>query len=126
AVGSAIAVDEAGPVLPVLVADACAHAVPASPAWARGPCVQWTSPPAPPLADRLAIESPPVTEPPETWLFLPVTRARELALPARSERTRAWSPPLAPLPARARSLTALAAEPVSPETALASLAAPLL
>src|SRR2546423_7005925 len=59
AVGLATAVDDAGPVLPVLVDEDCAHDVPESPDWASGVWSRWTSPPSPPLASTLAMESPP-------------------------------------------------------------------
>src|SRR5947209_1421650 len=126
AVGSAIAVEDAGPVLPVLVDEDCAHDVPESPDWATGDWSFLTLPPAPPSADTLAIESPPVTEPPVMRLLRPRTVTRALALPARSERARAPLPPKPPSPPAARSLSALIAVPVSPDVADASLAAPLL
>src|SRR5439155_673370 len=103
-----------------------AHEVPESPDCANGDCVLLMSPPSPPSAERLAMESPPVTAPPLTRLLRPVTFARERASPARSERTVAPSPPRPPNPPAALLRTALAAKPVSPEVAVASLAAPLL
>src|SRR5438270_7086167 len=54
-------VDDAGPVLPVLVADDWATAAPESPVMASGFTSTDTSPPLPPLADATAIESPPLT-----------------------------------------------------------------
>jgi hypothetical protein len=54
-------VDDAGPVLPVLVADDWATADPESPVMASGLTSMATSPPLPPLADATAIESPPLT-----------------------------------------------------------------
>src|SRR5205807_200621 len=111
AAGSAMAVEEAGPVLPVLVAEDWAHEVPESPDCASGAWSASTLPPSPPSTDTLAIESPPVTAPPETRLLRPRSVARETARPARSERARALSPPSPPRPPAARRLTSLLTEP---------------
>ena len=126
ATGSAVAVEEAAPVLPVLVADDWARDSPESPETAVGLWSLWTSPPAPPLTEPLAMESPPVTEPSFTRLPRPEMVWRALASPARPECTRALSPPRAPLPPSRSAFTALAASPVLPETELASDAAPEL
>ena len=126
ATGLAVAVELAGPVLPVLVAVDCAHAVPESPDWASGDSSIHGEPPSPPLARPWAMESPPVTLPPLTTLLRPATVRRTRASPARSERTVRWSPPRPPFPPVAFTRAALAAWPVSPDTELASEAAPLL
>src|SRR5438270_9828622 len=111
AVGSAMAVELAGPVLPVLVAEDWAHEVPESPDLAVGSWVISTEPPSPPLASRLAMESPPVTAPPLMRLRRPRTLRREFALPALSDRAEARKPPVPPLPPAARPLTSLEASP---------------
>src|SRR5438045_8180843 len=70
--------------------------------------------------------SPPGTLRPLTTLLRPATVRRTRASPARSERTVRWSPPRPPFPPVAFTRAALAAWPVSPDTELASEAAPLL
>src|SRR5204863_836208 len=117
AVGFASAVELASPVLPVLVDDDCAHDVPESPDLASGFWSMSTSPPSPPFAESWAMESPPTAPPPVTRLLRPLTRRRLEALPARDERAVARSPPSPPLPPTAVPATALAAAPVSPDTA---------
>src|SRR5205814_5664306 len=69
--GSAIAVEDAAPVSPVLVAEDWARERPESPEMADGLCVTLTSPPSPPLTEPSAMESPPVTAPSETRLLRP-------------------------------------------------------
>src|SRR5438270_13942591 len=64
--GSAIAVDVAGPVSPVLVADDCAITVPELPVIAEGDWVRLALPPFPPLAEVEAMESPPLILPTPT------------------------------------------------------------
>src|SRR5439155_1277464 len=59
--GLEIAVEVAGPVSPVLVAEDWAVEAPESPEAAVGSTVPRTSPPSPPLASALAMESPPTT-----------------------------------------------------------------
>src|SRR5436190_410341 len=107
ACGSAIAVEEAGPVLPVLVDDDCAHEVPESPDWAHGDWVRLASPPFPPLTLREAIESPPLMRPTFRRLLRPERLMRARALPARSDRTVPRSPPSPPLPPSTVPATAL-------------------
>src|SRR5436305_14726651 len=68
ATGLASAVELAGPVLPVLVAVDCAHAVPESPDWASGGSLSLGEPPSPPLARPRASESPRGALPPATPL----------------------------------------------------------
>ena len=63
ATGFAHAVELAPPVSPVLVAEDWAVEAPESPDTASGSCVMLTLPPAPPSAEVLAMESPPVTRP---------------------------------------------------------------
>ena len=91
---------------------------PELPEKASGVCEALTSPPAPPSAEVLAMESPPVTGPVPPRLR-PPTLKRLWALPARSERAPAFLPPARPLPPAARALMSLAAEPVSPDVELA-------
>jgi hypothetical protein len=55
-----IAVDVAGPVLPVLVAVEEACTSPEFPDWATGVITTLGEPPEPPLAPPLLVESPPV------------------------------------------------------------------
>src|SRR5205823_11811831 len=87
---------------------------PGRPRDAAGAIPRLTSPPRPPLAPALAIESPPVTDPGPD------------ALPARPLEMRCADPALPPLPATARPLTVLVAAPVSPETATTEDDAPEL
>ena len=91
AVGLPTAVELAPPVSPVLVEEDWAHEAPESPDTAVGVWLAFTLPPSPPLAETLAIESPPVTEPILTRLRLP-TRTLLLASPALAERAVARSP----------------------------------
>src|SRR6266566_678562 len=125
AIGLDHAVELAPPVLPVLVAEDCAVDAPELPERASGSWVALTSPPSPPFADVLAIESPPVILP---WLAVewPPTRVRLRASPPLSERALARSPPLPPSPPIRTALTVLSAEPVVPETEVALDAAPEL
>src|SRR5437764_9969057 len=116
ATGLASAVELAGPVLPVLVAVDCAHAVPESPDWASGDSSIHGEPPSPPLAVPWAMESPPVTLPPVTTLLRPLMLRRTRASPARSDLTCRRSPPRPPSPPVRFAWAALAAAPVSPDT----------
>src|SRR6266568_3975936 len=59
AIGFDSDVDDAAPVLPVLVADDWATTAPESPDVASGSMCRATEPPSPPLADATAMESPP-------------------------------------------------------------------
>ena len=59
-VGLAIPVELAGPVLPVLVLEDCEVTSPESPLMLSGDSSTSASPPAPPLADVLVMESPPL------------------------------------------------------------------
>src|SRR5207248_1475019 len=52
-------VDDAAPVLPVFVAEDCATVAPELPELVNGLTCRITDPPAPPLAEATAIESPP-------------------------------------------------------------------
>src|SRR5205085_11416644 len=61
ATGLPTAVELAPPVSPVLVAEDCAVDAPELPDRALGVWEPFTSPPSPPLAEVLAMESPPVT-----------------------------------------------------------------
>ena len=61
ATGLDVDVDDAAPVLPVLVDDDWAVAAPESPVIVDGETSILTDPPEPPLADTTAIESPPLT-----------------------------------------------------------------
>ena len=76
ACGSAMAVDDAGPVLPVFVAEDCDHAVPESPDWVHGDSVRLALPPSPPLTFSWAIESPPVIAPTFRRLLRPESFTR--------------------------------------------------
>src|SRR5205807_7887503 len=116
---SETAVELAEPVLPVLVEEDWAMAAPESPETADGLWSLLTLPPSPPLALRLAMESPPVTRGPP-----PLARAR--TSPARAGRARALSPPSPPLPPMRVERTRLAASPVVPETESAEETAPEL
>src|SRR5436309_14366833 len=82
AVGSASAVEVAGPVLPVLVEDDCAHAVPELPERATGLSVSVAPPPAPPLAWTWAMESPPTMLPSVMWELGPLARMAPAVAPA--------------------------------------------
>src|SRR5438270_10020468 len=112
ATGLPTAVELAPPVSPVLVEEDCAVDAPELPETAVGVWEPLTSPPSPPLALTLAMESPPVTLPMRTRLW-PPTRTRLRASPARPERAVARSPPLPPKPPSARPLTSLETLPVS-------------
>ena len=124
ATGLASAVEEAGPVLPVLVADDWAMAAPELPLKAVGDCVRLASPPSPPLALTSAMESPAAMRPTLTRLLRPRTAILALTSPARPDLAVPRSPPSPPLPPSAFPRTALAAAPVSPETELADDWAP--
>ena len=63
AVGLPTAVELAPPVSPVFVAEDCAVEAPELPETAVGVCQPLTSPPSPPSAEVLAMESPPVMGP---------------------------------------------------------------
>src|SRR5207253_8440872 len=78
ATGLDTAEDDAGPVLPVFVADDCAVEAPEFPDVAVGSREARTAPPSPPSATALAMESPPVT--------LPTRRSLLLALPPMIDR----------------------------------------
>jgi hypothetical protein len=95
-------VDDAGPVLPVFVADDCATAAPELPDAVNGSMCRITDPPAPPLADATAMESPPTAFLVAAWaggaanasrLIAPI---RPASTPSRDLR-RIWSLPLLPL-----------------------------
>ena len=66
--GSAMDVELAAPVLPVLVLEFWAVAAPLSPLSACGVAAMLPLPPSPPLAEVSAIASPPLTPP--TWKVL--------------------------------------------------------
>ena len=116
---SETAVELAEPVLPVLVEEDWAMAAPESPEIAAGDWSALMLPPSPPLASTLAMLSPPVT-------FGPPLFERARASPARLERTRSLSPPLAPLPPMSVPRTTLATSPVVPDVESAEEMAPEL
>src|SRR2546423_14027539 len=93
ATGLASAVEVAGPVSPVLVADDWAMAAPELPLIAEGDCVRLALPPSPPFALTLAIESPAAMRPTLARLLRPRTVILALTSPARPERARPRSPP---------------------------------
>ena len=115
-IGSATDVELAAPVLPVLVAVDCAVAAPLSPLRACGDWSMLELPPAPPSADVLPMESPPLTLPTLKRLRLP-TRARPLRSPARPDVAAVRKPPALPLPPVAVPRVSLAAGPVVPDVA---------
>src|SRR5437762_1396264 len=120
------AVELAPPVLPVLVAEDCAVDAPELPDRASGSWVPLTSPPAPPSAETLAMESPearasPVR--PESPLcpdvMPPVTPARPLMPVFRTPMLALASPlfpvpPESPVPATGLPTAVELAPPVSP------------
>src|SRR5438270_867514 len=116
---SETAVELAEPVLPVLVEEDWAMAAPESPEIAAGDWSALMLPPSPPLASTLAMLSPPGT-------FGPPLFERARASPARLERTRSLSPPLAPLPPMSVPRTTLATSPVVPDVESAEEMAPEL
>src|SRR5581483_2092302 len=110
ATGLETLVEDAGPVLPVLVADDCAVLAPELPVMAAGSMSSSTEPPDPPLALATAIESPPATRALRTFraalaggapsahrLMPPISPA---STPSR-DLPRIWIPP--PVDSRRRS-----------------------
>jgi len=109
ATGLEIATEVALPVSPVLVDDDWAVEAPELPEVAVGAAVRLAEPPAPPMAEPVATEVPPLP--------------RLLALPPTSDRAVPPSPPLPPVTA---ALMVLLALPVSPDRASACDSAPEL
>src|SRR5438105_44073 len=126
ATGLASAVEVAGPVSPVLVADDWAIAAPESPLIAVGDESSSASPPSPPFALTSAMESPPARRPTLTRLPRPVTAILALTSPARPDLALPRNPPTPPLPPIAVPRTVFAASPVSPDLAAAEDWAPEL
>src|SRR5438552_2791513 len=132
--GAELAPETAGPVAPELVAEDWAVTGPDGPETATGEVVTSTPPPAPPLASPVAEASPPLTVKPWAALFEQVAPVQELdwstnwvgSAVTEASATGAATPPVPPLPPAASTVTMLAAEPVSPEVALESDAAPEL
>jgi hypothetical protein len=120
ATGLLMAVDEAGPVLPVFVALDCAFVFPVLPDVAMGVTLTFTPPPAPPLAEPTATLEPPMAadEP-----MVPNERLR--AGPAAPETPTA-RPPLPPSPPTATTPVLFTAAPVLPDAALLLALAPEL
>src|SRR5947209_4220871 len=115
ATGLASAVEVAGPVSPVLVADDWAIAAPESPLIAVGDESSSASPPSPPFALTSAMESPPARRPTLTRLPRPVTAILALTSPARPDLALPRNPPTPPLPPIATPRTSFSASPVSPD-----------
>src|SRR5437764_12826887 len=119
AAGMKTAVELAGPVLPVLVADDCERVWPESPVCAVGVTVALTSPPAPlsmsASGSALACVSPTACRAATALEALPAWP------PAALE-----APPRLPLPPVRRRLTSFTASPVWPEVATALPRAPEL
>ena len=118
-----MALEDAGPVLPVLVAEDWAVEAPEFPEVAVGSTVALMLPPSPPLAVVEEMESPPVTRmapvlapPPMLTPTPPAKLALEPVGPVRA-------PPVPPV---RRAVVRLAALPVSPETESAADWAPEL
>src|SRR5205085_4582313 len=122
--GSEMAVDEAAPVSPVLVAEDWAVEAPELPEVARGSMVARMAPPSPPLATALARESPPLTRMGPV-VTVPLPLIVTCASPPGPERA-PTEPPLPPAPAVALANTTFVAFPVSPEVALTVEEAPEL
>src|SRR4051812_12249899 len=121
AIGVELAAEPAEPVLPVLVAEDWATALPESPEMAVGMTVTFTDPPSPPLASPMAMESADVM----LWAGPPAARVAPVALPALPDLATAL-PPAAPWPPVATIVVMLEASPVLPDVAMERLLAPVL
>src|SRR5437870_11843325 len=97
-----MAEEEAGPVLPLLVAEDWAVEAPEAPEVARGSMVALMLPPFPPLASALAMASPPVMRTGPVIVVVPLV-VSEAAPPPTATRT-GMIPPLPPAPAVSREV----------------------
>jgi hypothetical protein len=112
ATGLLTADDEAGPVLPVLVALDCDEAEPEFPDVATGLTFTVEPPPEPPLAEVAATLEPPVAD------ELPTVPAETLTAEPPAPDAAADTPPPPPLPPAAITVVWLTAAPVAPEPEL--------
>src|SRR5205807_578414 len=117
--GSEIALEEAGPVAPVFVAEDWAVEAPEPPEVAVGSMLALMLPPAPPLASVLAMESPPVMRMAPVSANWPDALTVAAGEPPAPAMAAAAPPPLPPVPPVRRAVVRLAASPVSPESELA-------
>src|SRR5437773_437708 len=118
--GEEAAVDVAGPVSPVFVAEDGALAAPELPDRATGYSLRLAPPPLPPLASTWAMESPPRTLPMSMWELGPLAvMSPVLALPPRPEVASLSSPPRPPWPPMTRPRTLLLTLPVVPDSEVA-------
>jgi hypothetical protein len=108
ATGLLVADDEAGPVLPVLVALDCDEAEPEFPDVATGVTLTVDAPPEPPLAEFWATLEPPVA------LELPTVPTDTLAAGPPVPDAAADKPPPPPLPPAATTVVWFTAAPVAP------------
>jgi hypothetical protein len=115
AMGADTALDEAGPVLPVLVALDCEDDDPELPEWATGVATTVELPPEPPLALPTATLEPPTAAP-----------APAFTAPPPAPATGTATPPLPPLPPTAAMPVLLDALPVDPEPDVEPAPAPEL
>jgi len=118
ATGLLAADDEAGPVLPVLVALDCDDAEPEFPEVATGATLTVEPPPEPPLAEETATLEPP------TAVELPMVPTDTLVAEPPAPAAEADRPPPPPLPPPATTLVWLSAAPVVPDPELAPEPAP--
>jgi hypothetical protein len=118
ATGLLTADDEAGPVLPVLVALDCEDADPEFPDVATGLTLTVEPPPAPPLAELVDTLEPPVAD------ELPRVAADTLVAEPPAPDAAADRPPAPPLPPPATTVVWFTAAPVAPEPAVEPEPAP--
>jgi hypothetical protein len=109
ATGLLVAADDAGPVLPVLVALDCDEAEPEFPDFATGVTLTVDAPPEPPLAELTATLEPPVA------VELPTVPTDTLVAEPPVPAAAADKPPPPPLPPPASTVVWFTAAPVAPE-----------
>src|SRR5262249_44602082 len=121
AVGLAVAVEDAAPVSPLLLAEPWVRTVPEAPDVAVGEPVTVALPPAAPLAWAVVTLEPPAA----VGALLEVVATMVLTAAPPSAPPGVEPPPAPPVPPTATSSTRLSAAPVLPESPVTSAPAPL-